>query len=103
MTTVGNPTFNPTMRLVVIAEVPGIGREEDTALAAALGFADGSVAGCRFRISGPAEAGRRILTVWESREAFEAWRDGRLAAVLQSTGTPVPTFEVWEADSAFGL
>ena len=97
------PTLNPTVRLVVIADVPGIGREEDEELATALGFADHSAEGCRFRVSGPHEGGRRILTVWESRAAFEAWRDDRLAAVLQSTGKPVPTFEVWEADHSYGL
>lgn len=92
------------MQLLVIAEVPGIGREGDAELARALGFADGSAGGCRFRVSGPsAEGGRRIVTLWDSREAFEAWRDNRLATVLQATGKPVPRFEVWDADQTYGL
>jgi hypothetical protein len=103
LTTVEVPTLNSTVRLVVIADLPGIGQAEDTAFAEALGFADGAAAGCRFRLSGPYEGGRRILTVWESRAAFETWRDDRLAAVLQSKGHPVPKFECWDADQAYGL
>ena len=92
------------MQLLVLAELPDIGPEDDVRLAAALGFADGSAAGCRFRISGPSpDGGRRILTLWESREAFEAWRDERLAGVLHANGMPVPRFEVWEADLSYGL
>jgi hypothetical protein len=91
------------MQLLVLAEVP-VGADEDASFAVALGFADGSVKGCRFRISGPSPAGgRRILTFWESREAFEAWRDERLAPVLQSTSQPVPKFEVWDVDATYGL
>ncbi len=102
---VGVPTLNPSVQLLVLAELPDIDAAGDAELAAALGFADGSAAGCRFRISGPSPngGGRRILTCWDSREAFERWRDERLAAVLQSTGMPVPKFEVWETDSIYGL
>ena len=105
MTTLGIPTFNPTVRLLVVAEIPKIGPEEDAEFARTLGFADGSAEGCRFRVSGPAPSGdgRRVVTLWESRAAFETWRDERLARVLLETGFPVPTFELSDVDAVYGL
>ena len=92
------------MHVLVVAEVPAISAEDDRQMAEALGFADGSALGCRFRVSGPRpEGGRRIMTLWESREAYETWRDDRLASVLQATGNPVPRMDVWEIDQATGL
>lgn len=79
--------------------VPGYGAMEDREMAERLGFVDGSAIGCRLRVSGPMDGGWRIATLWESREAFEAWRDARLAPALQATGTPVPPFEVWPIES----
>jgi hypothetical protein len=90
--------------VLVLVTVPEIGAAEDRAMAERLGFADGSVEGCRFRLSGPADGpGRRIATYWESSEAFERWRDDALATALQATGNPVPTFEIWPIESALGL
>jgi hypothetical protein len=104
LTTVGIPTFNPTMRVLVFAEVPGIEAADDDEMAGRLGFADGSADGCRFRISGPLPGGgRRIMTLWDSLEAYEAWRDERLAKALQATGHPVPKMEVWQVDRSHGV
>jgi hypothetical protein len=89
--------------VLVLAHVPNVTADDDRDLAAALGFTDGSAEGCRFRVSGPWDEGRRIVTLWESRDAFEKWRDERLAATLQASGMPVPTFEVWPIDSLIGL
>jgi heme-degrading monooxygenase HmoA len=89
------------MGVLVVAEVPGIGAEQDAAMSKALGFVDG-IDGCRFRLSGEMDGGRRIVTFWESAEQFEHWRDTRLAEVLQSTGTPVPTMSVWRIDDVLG-
>ena len=93
------------MQLLVVADIPKIGPQDDADFAVKLGFADGSAAGCRLRVSGPAPAGdgRRVLTLWDSKEAFETWRDHRLAEVLLETGFPVPTFEVWDIDATYGL
>jgi heme-degrading monooxygenase HmoA len=89
--------------VLVIAEVPGIGPDEDAAMSEALGFAAG-VDGCRFRVAGPLDGdGRRIVTYWDSLEQFERWRDSRLAAVLQETGNPVPRMTVWPIDDTIGV
>jgi hypothetical protein len=105
LTTVGVPTFNPVVQFLVVADVPKIGADQDAEFAGKLGFADGSVAGCRFRVSGPSPSGdgRRIVTLWESKEAFETWRDDLLAETLLETSFPVPTFEAWDIDSSYGL
>jgi heme-degrading monooxygenase HmoA len=88
--------------VLVIAEIPDIGAEQDAAFAEALGFVDG-VDGCRFRLAGAMDGGRRIVTYWASAEHFERWRDTRLAQVLLETGTPVPPFSVWEIDAELGM
>jgi heme-degrading monooxygenase HmoA len=90
--------------VLVVAEVPEIGPEQDAEMADALGFA-GGVDGCRFRVAGPMEggAGRRIVTYWESVEQFERWRDAKLAPVLKATGNPVPRMTVWEIDHTIGV
>jgi hypothetical protein len=89
--------------VLVVAEVPGIGADDDAELAERLGLSNGAALGCRLRLAGPLEGGgRRIVTLWESLEHFEAWRDGRLAEVLHGKGSPVPTMHIWEIDAADG-
>lgn len=92
-------SLNALVGVLVVAEVAGIGAEEDARMATALGFADG-VDGCRFRLTGAMDDGRRIVTFWDSAAQFERWRDGRLAEVLLATGSPVPRMTVWEMDAA---
>jgi hypothetical protein len=104
LTTVGDSTLNPIVQVLVVAEVPAISAEDDREMTRALGFADGSAVGCRFRLSGPRPGGgRRIMTLWETREAYETWRDDRLATVLQATGNPIPLMDVWEIDESSGF
>jgi heme-degrading monooxygenase HmoA len=92
------------MSVLVLAYLPGVTADGDRELAEALGYLDGSAEGCRFRVSGPdGDGGRRVVTLWESLDAFERWRDDRLAATLQSSGIPVPKFEVWPVDSRVGV
>ena len=42
--------------------------------------------GCQVHIAGPIDDGWRVITVWDSEEKFNAFRDGTLLPALQDTG-----------------
>ena len=42
--------------------------------------------GAIFQVAGPHEGGWRVISVWESREAQERFRDERLLPVFQEVG-----------------
>ena len=39
--------------------------------------------GCQLHIGGPVEQGWRVITVWESREAFERFREQKLLPTIR--------------------
>jgi hypothetical protein len=86
------------MAVLVIAEAPGMTSEQDDAIIQALGLADNPPVGGRFRLSGPMEGGYRIISLWESRDHFEAFLEERLRPALQATGRPVPEPTFWEIE-----
>jgi hypothetical protein len=45
--------------------------------------------GQRLMIAGPADQGWRLVTVWDSLEAFDRFRDERLAAAVREVGCPM--------------
>ena len=42
--------------------------------------------GCSLRLASPVDGGWRVITVWESQEQFEAFRDGTLIPAIQEAG-----------------
>ena len=42
--------------------------------------------GCRDHIAGPIEGGWRVITVWESEDQFDQFRNGTLIPALQEAG-----------------
>jgi hypothetical protein len=42
--------------------------------------------GCRLHIAGPIDDGWRVITVWDSEEQFNEFRDGLLIPALQDSG-----------------
>lgn len=51
------------------------------------------------RFAGPTETGWRIVSLWDSREAFDAYVRDRLAPALERAGIPIPEFEFWPIES----
>jgi hypothetical protein len=53
---------------------------------------------CIAHIAGPVEQGWRVITVWESREAFDRFREERLVPAIRelagSEPPPAPTPEI---------
>jgi heme-degrading monooxygenase HmoA len=42
--------------------------------------------GCQLHIAGPGESGWRVITVWDSEEQFEQFRNEKLMPVLSEAG-----------------
>jgi len=82
------------MAVVVIATNPGGTAEQDEAMAERLGLGANPPEGATVRLAGPVEGGWRIISVWESREAFDTFRRERLEPALRQAGRPTPQFEI---------
>ncbi len=83
------------MAIVVIAETPGVTAADDEAIQQRLNLAAQPPAGALARLAGPIDGGWRVLSVWESPEAWETFRRERLEPALQQAGRPTPSFQVW--------
>ncbi|MFL5908941.1 MAG: hypothetical protein ACJ75Z_15260 [Solirubrobacterales bacterium] len=42
--------------------------------------------GCQLHIAGPIDSGWRVITVWESEDRFQQFRDEKLIPALQEAG-----------------
>jgi len=74
---------NTTMAVVMMSELPGV----DAGFAEAareMGLLDEMVVAPGFvrHLSGATSSGYRVIEVWESREAWQAWFDGHVAPKL---------------------
>ena len=87
------------MAILVIGNVPGGNAEMDQQMMQSIGVsADNPPAGGLVRLSGPVEGGYRVITVWESQEAWDAFKRDRLEPFFQKAGREFPAFEVSPLD-----
>jgi hypothetical protein len=82
------------MAIVVIAQNPGMTAEQDVAIMQQMNVGDTPPAGNLARLAGPVESGWRIISVWESQEAFDTFRRERLEPALRQAGRPVPQIQI---------
>ncbi len=87
------------MAIVVIAEIPGGTAEQDDAMTRELNIESNPAPGALFRVAGAVPGGWRIMSVWESQDAFDTFRRERLAPALQKAGRQLPQFEIWPVHS----
>jgi hypothetical protein len=73
--------------------------EQDQEGLKALGISDTPAEGSRIRMAGPTDGGWRIVSLWDSQEAFDRFRDERLMPMRQQAGGPAPQFEFWPIES----
>lgn len=66
------------MAIVVSAVVPGGTSEMYEAVTGKVMPGGQLPAGCQLHIAGPVEQGWRVITVWESREVFDRFREEKL-------------------------
>jgi hypothetical protein len=87
------------MPVLVIAKAPGVTADQDQALIDALSLKSDQPRGAEFRLAGPSSGGRRIISLWESREAFDTFLRDRLAPALERAGRELPEFEYWPIET----
>ena len=80
------------MAVVVSAVSPGFTAEiYDTVTDRAMP-GDELPEGCQLHLAGPVEQGWRVITVWESSEAFHRFREEKLLpAIREASGGDVPS------------
>jgi len=71
------------MSVVVSAVVPGFTADRYEAVSAKAMSGDQLPEGCELHIAGPVDQGRRVITVWESREAFDRFREEKLLPAIR--------------------
>jgi hypothetical protein len=79
------------MSVVVSAVAPGFNAEIYEAVTGRAMPDDQLPAGCKLHIAGPVEQGWRVITVWESRESFDRFREEKLLpAIREVAGEQAP-------------
>ena len=73
------------MAILVIDQAPGVTAEKFEEMVRQIG-SDTLPAGQIARLAGPVEGGWRVISVWESQEALEAFRRDRLTPAAQQSG-----------------
>ena len=89
------------MAVVAIGEVPGRDAAEDARIGQELDVETRPVAGVIARFAGPTERGWRVISVWESEEAFRTFQRERMRPVATRLGLTAPTVEVAQVDSCY--
>ncbi len=87
------------MAIVVTSDAPSGDPERDQMMRERLNVVNDPPPGALARVAGYHEGGWRIMSVWESEEAFDAFRRERLEPMLQEVGAQVPEFKIWPVES----
>lgn len=86
------------MPVLVLIEVPGGSSELDEVLTEAWGIESVPPEGNLLRMAGPMEGGWRVVSLWETREQFEAFLAERLHLSLDDQGVGQPVVTFWEIE-----
>ena len=86
------------MAVLVTSDGPGITAEMDEGMVKSLDLIGNPPPGARIRLAGPIDDGWRIVSLWDSREAFQSFVDSRLRPALEAAGRPEPQFTFWDIE-----
>jgi quinol monooxygenase YgiN len=93
------------MALAMLADIPGLTREQYESVVKEVNEA-GTPAGALFHAGGPVENGYRVIEVWETREAADAFYSSKLYREATATLTTQPeivmTWSVHGVDDGSG-
>ena len=88
------------MAVIVIGELPGGDAALDARMMQELGLRDAPAPGALARFAGPTANGWRVITVWESEDAYRTFEREKLMPMFQRLGvTSPPTMQVSPLDS----
>jgi len=83
------------MAVIVTVEVPGGTQELQQGLMQEIGISNAARSGMRFRTQGPIAGGWRVVTVWDSPQDFQRFRDEKLMPAFQKRGIMPSRVEIW--------
>jgi hypothetical protein len=88
------------MAIAVISDFPGGTAEQDEARQRQLNVdVANPPKGALARLAGPFEGGWRVISVFESQEAWETFRRDQLDPMFQQAGLPAPRPQIWPLHS----
>ncbi len=87
------------MAVLVTSDIPNGNQAQDEAMMAEMGVRQSPPPGIMSRAAGPIPGGWRIVTVWESRDAFEAFHREKIAPAVTKLGVAAPQITSWELAS----
>ena len=71
------------MSVVVSSVAPGLTAEMYEAVSSKAMSGDQLPEGCQVHIAGPVDQGWRVITVWDSRETFDRFREEKLLPAIR--------------------
>ena len=83
-----------TMALAILAEIPDLTRDQYESVVKKVNES-GSPVGALVHAGGPIEGGYRVVEVWESREAAEAFHGSALLAEAAAASPPPKIIMTW--------
>jgi hypothetical protein len=78
------------MAVLVIGEISGGDAALDARMMQELGLQDAPAPGAIARFAGPTDTGWRVVSVWESEEAYRAFQQEKLMPAFQRLGISSP-------------
>ena len=87
------------MAVLVIGTLPGGDAATDTRLQQELGVQGSPPPGALARFAGPTPSGWRVVTVWESEEAYRTFEREKLLPAFERLGLSPPAREVAQLDN----
>jgi hypothetical protein len=87
------------MAVLVIGEMQGGDAALDARMMQELGLQDAPAPGALARFAGPTDTGWRVITVWESEDAYRAFQREKLMPLFDRLGISRPTVQVSPLDS----
>jgi hypothetical protein len=87
------------MAVLVIGEMQGRDAAMDQRIMQEAGVQNTPAPGAIARFAGPTDTGYRIITVWESEEAFRTFQRERLNPAFERLGMAAPNPQVFPLDS----
>jgi isochorismate hydrolase len=94
----GSERSEEHVAVLVVIEVPGGTSDLDEALTEAWGIESSPPEGNLLRMAGPTDDGWRVVSLWESREQFDAFLENRLHLSLQDAGEDQPVVTFWQIE-----
>src|SRR4051812_47146961 len=76
------------MAIGIVIEIPGGTRAQYDQVMEKLQLGDSLPPGGLYHVAGPMEGGWRVVDVWESQEAFDAFLHSKLGRAIQEAGVP---------------